>query len=255
MRDRIGVVARATFFEAVRDRVLFVVLIFAIGVVLFSRVLGWLSVDDELKMVEDFSLSGLSVLGLLLAMLVGAFALAKEIERRTLYSLLSRDLKRSELVVGKYLGLVAAFWSALLAAALVLGLWLVLWGGRPGTAFLAAVAGLLCEALLVTAVALFLGALTAPPLAAMGTCAFVVAAHSTEALRELISDGKSPTFAAVWSILYRVMPNLEDVNFINMTTTNLPIHWDHLGLGAAAMVLWSAIFVSGAILLFQRREV
>jgi ABC-type transport system involved in multi-copper enzyme maturation permease subunit len=255
MRDRIQVIARATFFEAVRDRVLFVVLIFAIGVVLFSRVLGWLSVDDEMKMVEDFSLSGLSVLGLLLAMLVGAFALAKEIERRTLYSLLSRDLKRSELVVGKYLGLVAAFWAALIAAALVLGLWLILWGGRPGMSFVAAVAGLLCEALLVTAVALFLGALTAPPLAAMGTCAFVVAAHSAEALRELVSDGKSPTFAAVWSVLYKLMPNLEDVNFINATSTTLPVRWDHLGMGAAAMLLWSAIFVGGAILLFRRREV
>jgi len=238
-----------------RDRILFVVLLFAIGVVLFSRVLGWLSIDDELKMVEDFSLSGLSVLSLMLAMLVGAFALAKEIERRTLYPLLSRDLKRSELVVGKYVGLVGAFWVALFTAALVLAAWLILWGGRPGAGYVAAVIGLLCEALLVTAVALFLGALTAPPLAAVGTCAFVLAAHSTEALRELVTGGKSPTFAAVWSIVYRLMPNLEDVNFINATGATAPIHWSHLGMGAAAMALWSAVFVGGAILLFRRREV
>jgi Cu-processing system permease protein len=255
MRDRVQVIARATFLEAVRDRVLFVVLLFAIGVVLFSRVLGWLSVDDELKMVEDFSLSGMSILGLLLAMLVGAFALAKEIERRTLYSLLSRDLKRGEFVVGKYFGLVAAFWAALFSAAVVLALWLALWGGRPGEGYLAAVAGLLCESLLVTSVALFLGALAAPPIAAVGTCCFVLADHSTEALRELTSNGKSPTFAAVWRVLYRFIPNLEDVNFINTTGGQVPVQWSHLGMGAAAMVLWSTVFVGGAVLLFRRREV
>jgi ABC-type transport system involved in multi-copper enzyme maturation permease subunit len=255
MRDRIGIVAGATFREAMRDRVLFVVLLFAVGVVLFSRVLGWLSIDDEMKMVEDFSLSGLSVLSLLLAMLVGAFALAKEIERRTLYPLLSRDLRRGELVVGKYVGLVGAFWAALSAAAVLLALWLLVWGGKPGLPFVAALAGLLCEALLVTAVALFLGALTAPPLAAVGTCAFVLAAHSTEALRELCANGKSPAFAAVWSVVYRLMPNLEDVNFINTTGGTIPVRWDHLGMGALAMVLWSSVFVGGAVLLFRRREV
>lgn len=255
MRDRIPVIAGATFKEAVRDRVLFVVLLFAIGVVLFSRVLGWLSIDDEIKMVQDFSLTGLSGLGLMLGMLVGAFALAKEIERRTLYPLLSRDLTRAEFVVGKYFGLVGAFWAALLAAGLVLALWLFLWGGRPGANFVAALAGLLCESLVVTAVALFLGSLVAPTLAAIGTCGFVLAAHSTEALRELVADGRSPTFGAVWSVLYRLLPNLEDVNFVNGTSGGLAVHWGDLGMGALAMALWSVVFVGGAVLLFRRREV
>jgi ABC-type transport system involved in multi-copper enzyme maturation permease subunit len=239
MRDRVAVIAHATFREALRDRVLLVVLLFAVGVVLFSRVLGWLSVEDELKMVQDVSLSGLSLLGLLIAMLLGAFSIARE----------------AELVVGKYFGLVGASWIALLAAALALLVWLAAWGAAPGAAFAAALVGLLCEALLVMAVAIFMGALTSPPIAAVCTAAFSLAAHSTEALRELTMNGKSPFLAATWSILYRLLPNLEDVNFINATLSDAPIRWGALGAGALAMVLWSTLFVGGAALLFRRREI
>ncbi|MBM4014475.1 MAG: ABC transporter permease [Planctomycetes bacterium] len=253
MRDRVVVLARATFVEAMRDRMLLVVALFALGMVLFSRVLGWLSIEDELKMVQDFSLSGISCLALFLAMLVGAFSVAKEVERRTLYPLLSRDLTRGEFVVGKYLGLVFATWSCLAGAGIALLLWVAVWGGHPGEALLAALLGLLCESLLLVAVALFLGMLTAPAIAALGTCGFALAARSTEALRELASSGRADN-AGFWSFAYQLLPNTEDVNFINATTTGLPIHWEQLLMGAAAMALWSTVFVGGAVVLFKRRE-
>ena len=254
MRDRVIVMARATVLEAVRDRVLLVVGLFAIGLVLFSRVLGWLSIEDELKMVQDFSLSGLSGLALMLAMLIGAFSIAKEVERRTLYPLLSRDLTRGEFLVGKYLGLVGATWACLIGAGVALLVWIAVWGGQPSAALFAALLGLLCEALLLVAVALFFGSLTAPAVAAVATCGFALAAHSTEALRELTSGGKKPEFAPLWELVYRLMPNLEDVNFINATSAGLPIHWSQLGMGAGAMALWAAAFMGGTILLFRRRE-
>jgi len=255
MRNRVVVLARAAFLEAVRDRVLLVVALFTVGLVLFSRVLGWLSIEDELKMVQDFSLSGMSWLALLLAMLVGAFTIAREVERRTLYPLLSRDVTRGELLLGKYLGLVAATWLCLAGAALALLAWLAVWGGRPSAPLLAALIGLLCEATLLVAVALFFGALTAPAVAAVATCAFALAAHSTEALRELTSGGRGPDLAAVWSLVYRLMPNLEDVNFINATSADLPVHWSQVASGSLAVTLWSAVFLGGAILLFRRREI
>jgi ABC-type transport system involved in multi-copper enzyme maturation permease subunit len=254
MRDRVAVLARATFLEAMRDKMLLVIALFAIGMVLFSRVLGWLSIEDELKMVQDFSLSGLSCLGLFLAMLVGAFSVAKEVERRTLYPLLSRDVTRGEFLLGKYLGLVGATWACLAGAGAALLVWIALWGGAIGGALLAALLGLMCESLLLVAVALFLGTLTAPPIAALGTCGFALAARSTEALRELASSGQVADRAELWSLLYRLVPNTEDVNFINATTAGLPIHWEQLLYGATAMALWSVAFLGGAVLLFKRRE-
>jgi ABC-type transport system involved in multi-copper enzyme maturation permease subunit len=254
MRPAVRALAGATFREAVRDRVLLVIGLFAIGLVLFSRVLGWLSIEDELKMVQDFSLSGLSLLSLFLAMLVGAFSLAREMERRTAYTVLTRDLSRGEFILGKFLGLIATFWLCLVAGALLLTLWVVCWGGEVKPALLAASIGLLMEALLLTAVALFLGAMTNPAIAAVGTFAFYLVGHSTEALRELTEQGKEPAFATFFTVLYRLLPNLEDVNFINATTSDYPVVWADLGFGALAMFAWSAVFLAMATALFRRRE-
>jgi len=254
MSDRVRALARATWLEAIRDRVLFVVVLFAVGLVLFSRVLGWLSVEDPLKMVQDFSLSGMSLLGLFLAMLVGAYHLAREVERRTAATLLSRAVGRGQFILGKYLGLVGVFWTCLAGAGACVALWLLCWGGSLSLALLAAVLGLLLESLLLTAVALFLGSLTNATVAAVGTFAFYVAAHSTEALRELVAVGLNPEFSGLYAVLYRLVPNLEDVNFINGTTAGAPVAWGDLGLGAVSVLCWTVVFLVGAVALFRRRE-
>lgn len=254
MRNRVGVVAVATFRESVRDRVLLIVLAFAGALILGSRVLGWLSIEDDLKMVQDGSLSGISLLVLLLAMLIGAGSIAREVERRTVYTVLSRDCGRGEFVLGKFAGLVAVFWACIAGMAAILFVWVMVWGGHVGEALCAAVLGLACEAVMLTSVALFLGTLSAPALASCGTLAFYLVGHSTEALRELTANGKSPDLAAAFQVLYTVVPNLENVNFINATTSGKPVVWGDLGIGAVYVACWSAAFLAGAIALFRRRQ-
>jgi ABC-2 type transport system permease protein len=254
VRDRVAVVARATFLEAVRDRVLLISVAFAIGLVLFSRVLGWLSLEDTLKMVQDFSLSGLQVLALLLAMLVGAQSLAREVERRTIYTVLSRDCTRTEFVLGKFAGLVGVAWTVLLVCAAVVCVWVMAWGGHVGEAIAAAVAGILSEALVLMSVALLLGALANPAIASVGTLCFCIAGHTTEALRELTAEDRAPEFHATFQVIYRIVPNLGNVDFINHTTSGKPVDWGGLALGVGTMGIWTAVFLAGATWLFQRRQ-
>ena len=254
MSTRIAAIAVATFKEALRDRLLVLVVVFAVAMVLFSRVLGWLSVEDEVKMVHDFSLTGMSFLSLFLAMLVGASSLAREVERRTVYTVLTRTGTRTEFILGKFVGLVGVFWLCLLGAGLVLALWVLTWGGSIGEALVAAMIGLMLEAIVLTAVALFLGALAAPAIASVGTFAFYLIGHGTEALRELTDQGKNPDFAAVYSVLYRVLPNLENVNFINATTSGRPVDWGALGAGALYVLCWTSVLLAGAIILFRKRQ-
>jgi ABC-type transport system involved in multi-copper enzyme maturation permease subunit len=254
MTTRTSAIAIATFREAVRDKLLLLVVVFAVGMVLFSRVLGWLSVEDELKMVQDFSLSGMSVLALFLAMLVGAGSLAREVERRTVYTVLTRTATRTEFILGKFVGLVWVFWLCLLGAGSVLALWVLTWGGHVGEALIAAMIGLLLETVVLTAVALFLGALSAPAIASVGTFAFYLVGHGTEALRELTEQGKNPDFAAAFALLYRILPNLENVNFINATTSGRPVDWPSLGFGAIYVLCWTAALLAGAVVMFRRRQ-
>jgi len=254
MRDRVQVVASATFREAVRDRVLLIIVAFAAVMILGSRVLGWLSIEDELKMLQDFSLTGIRYLVLLLAMLIGAGSIAREVERRTVYTVLSRDCGRGEFVLGKFVGLVAVFWCCIAGMAAITFVWVAVWGGGVGEPLFLAIAGLMCEAVVLTAVALFLGTLSSPALASSGTMAFFLVAHRTEALREMTANGKNPEFAAFYRVLYPVLPNLFDVNFVNATTSGQAVRWSDLGVGALSVACWSAAFLVGAIVLFRRRQ-
>jgi ABC-type transport system involved in multi-copper enzyme maturation permease subunit len=254
MRGRVGVVASATYREAVRDRVLLIVLAFAAALILGSRVLGWLSIEDELKMVQDFSLMGISVVGLLLAMLIGAGSIAREVERRTVYTVLSRDCGRGEFVLGKFVGLVAVLWTCVAGMAAILFAWVLVWHGVVGEALAAAILGLALEVVVLTSVALFLGTLSSPALASAGTLAFYFVATHTEAMRELTENGKDPDFAAAYRVLYHVLPNLENVNFINATTSAKAVDWSMLGMGAASVACWSAAFLAAAVVLFRRRQ-
>jgi len=254
MNARIQAIARATFLEAVRDRVLLIVVLFAVTMVLVSRVLGWLSIEDPLKMVQDFSLSGIQVLGLLLAMLVGASSLAREVERRTVYSVLTRRATRTEFILGKFAGLVLVFWLCQIGATACLAAWLLLWGGTLGVPLLAALIGLMLETVILTAVALFLGSLAAPAIASASTAIFYLAGHRTEALRELSSAGRGHEYGDVFEVLYHVVPNLENVNFINHTTSGVAVNWGDVGLGAVYTVLIAMAFLAGASYLFGRRE-
>lgn len=254
MNDRVMAVCSATFREAVRDKVLLTVVLFAVGMVLGSRVLGWLSIEDELKMVQDFSLSGISLLALFLAMLIGAGSLSREVERRTVYTVLSRTCRRGEFIVGKFLGLVGVFWCCVIGSTAVLAIWVTVWGGSIGAPLVAALIGLLLETLVLTSVALFLGSLAAPAIASVGTFVFYLAGHGTEAMRELTSEGRNPDYATLFEILYRVIPNLENVSFISATTSGNPVNWGDLGFGAVSALCWTVAFLAGAAFLFGRRE-
>lgn len=254
MISRIRAIAGATFREAVRDRVLLIVVLFAIAMVLASRVLGWLSIDDPLKMVQDISLSGVNLLGLFLAMLVGASSLAREVERRTVYSVLTRGATRTEFILGKFAGLVGVFWLCQVGAFVCLVAWLMVWGGSFNEALLAALVGMLLETVALVSIALFMGALAAPALAAVGTLAFYLAGHGAEALRELSSGDRAHEYGTLFEVLYRVIPNLENVNFINHTTSGAPVNWTDLGLGAVYITVISTAFLAGATYLFSRRQ-
>jgi ABC-type transport system involved in multi-copper enzyme maturation permease subunit len=248
------VVARATFLEAGRDRGLLVSVAFAVALALFSRVLGWLSLEDTLKMVQDFSLTGLLVLAILLAMLVGAQSLAREVERRTIYTVLSRDCTRGEFLLGKYAGLVAVTWTAVLAAAAFAVAWIALNGGAPTAAVGAAVLGILAETLVLIAMALLLGSLASPTIASVGVLIFTLCFHATGALLELTSGDRNKDMKPVFDVVQAVVPNLQNVNFINGTTSGRPVEWGTLGLGTVQMILWSAAFLLVAGSLFRRRQ-
>ena len=104
---RIYAIALNTYREAVRDRVLFGVLVLAAGVLALTLALGELSLDQQMRVVTDMGLASISLFSVVVAIFLGSSLLYKEIERKTLYVILQKPIARFEFLLGKYFGIVA----------------------------------------------------------------------------------------------------------------------------------------------------
>ena len=197
-------IAKNTFREAVRDRILYVILLFAALLMMAGVGLGWVSVGEELQVVQHFSLAGLSFFGALLAVFVGAGLVHKELEKRTVYTILSKPVRRWEFILGKYLGLGAALAVAMFGmgiAAMVFVAWSA-WTATIGTAaeipdwtarvhwmlFLQAVVLAYVETMVVTAIAVLFSAAASPTLSAVFTFCIYLLGQVSRTLDYMITE-------------------------------------------------------------------
>src|SRR5690242_1306191 len=175
----ITAIAVNVFRESVRDKVLYNLVAFAILLIGASYVLGQLTAGQDVKIIKDLGLSATSIFGLFIAVFIGIGLVSKEVERRSVYSLLPKPIHRYQLVLGKYAGL--ALTLAVNVAVMTFAFYAVLmytsWGIDPAVqrawdapamdpALLKAIGLILIELLIVTAIALFFSTFSTPILSA-----------------------------------------------------------------------------------------
>ncbi len=116
---KIKVIALNTFREAIRDRILYLLFFFAAVALVFSRLLAVLTVGDRVKIIKDVGLASISLFGVLMAIMVGTGLVYKEIDKKTIYTLLSKPIQRWQFLLGKFFGLVLTLFIMILAMSLI----------------------------------------------------------------------------------------------------------------------------------------
>lgn len=256
MRGPVLVVAANTFREVGRDRMLHLLGALVTGFVLFAWVLGWLNPEeaDQTRHLVDFGLAGVNVFGLLMAVLLGSSLLRREMERRTLYTVLCREVTRPGFLAGKYLGLVGVFATGLAIVAVLMVAYFAVWGATPGWPLLAAVYGNLLELAVLTAASVLLGSFTTPALSAIGTVALYLVGHSTETLLEYLQLSGRESLEVPLRVLYHLFPNLSNFDYRLAASFGDPVPPAVLGLATLYAAVWIAALLGAASLLFRRRE-
>ncbi|HVH44876.1 MAG TPA: hypothetical protein VM925_21130 [Labilithrix sp.] len=107
MFGRVFAIAMNTYREAVRARVLFGLMAAAIAASAYSLVIATMSIRQEMQIVADIGAASISLFAVLVAIILGATSLYRELELKTVFPILTRQLRRHEYVVGKYLGILA----------------------------------------------------------------------------------------------------------------------------------------------------
>jgi ABC-type transport system involved in multi-copper enzyme maturation permease subunit len=260
-------VALAAFRESVRDRVLYNLVGFALLLIGASLLLAQLTAGQDVKIVKDLGLSAMSIFGLFIAIFIGIGLVSKEVDRRTVYSVLAKPVRRSELVVGKYAGLVLTVFVNLVTMAaviyVVLGYmsWIetpeakLAWEApAPDPRLLVAMFLIFVELMLVIAIALFFSTFSSPLLSAAFTFGLFIAGQFSADLKNFDMVVESRAATAVARGLYYVLPNFGAFDVKSLVVHGQPVSAALVATNTAYGLLYIGALVFFAVLIFSRRD-
>lgn len=254
MTRRTLAIARNTVREVARERVALVLALFGAGLVGVSLILSPLALGEGTKVVTDFGLAGASALATLLTIVLGSSLLYKELDRRTIYAVMAKPIRRSEFLLGKYAGLwisAAALLAAMVAITLAL---LAATSGTVSPALGGALILSLAELVIVTAVVIFFSSFTTPLLTAFFAAATLLAGHFAEDLHYFGTHGASALIAGMTEAIYWLLPHLEVFNARGLVVHGLAVGPERLAFAGAYSLLYAGALLAAASAIFERRD-
>lgn len=256
MSSRVLHIAINTFREAVRDRVLYNLIAFALLMSAAAVLVGMISINIERLVVIHLGLTAISLFGTVIAIFIGIGLVSKEIEKRTLYTVLSRPVRRWEFIAGKFFGLTGTLLVNTFFMALGVLLALAYVSHRLTSfdlAVLVAVYFIVLEFLIITALALFFSSFSSPLLSAIFAFALFVIGSFAEDLRGFASMTHGIARWLATAAAYLV-PNLSALNIVNQAGHGEGVAARLILFNSAYALVYTVAVVSGAVLIFERRN-
>lgn len=258
--NRVLALALNTFREAARNKILYSLLFFAILLILSALALGQLSLNEEVRMVRDVGLFGIDVFGVVIAIFVGINLLYKELDLKTVYTILPKPIHRWEFVLGKWLGMLITLVIQVVVMGAVLMVTLLTQGGEPSVAMVKALWLIYVNVVVVTSIAVFFSAFSSPFLSGFFTFGVFFVGRSADDLR--LFGAKAGGFIKTLSeVVATIVPNLH--LYVPSATVvdeqRVSVHADFVTaaymLNATAYGLAYSLFVLvAAMAIFRRRD-
>lgn len=246
-------IAMLTFKEAIRSKILYLLLVFAMALMSFSWIVGQLTVGDELKIVKDLGISSIHFFGILITIFIGINLVFREMEKRTIYLILSKPVRRYHFLLGKFLGL--AFTLLLVLCGLVAMFYLILFlKGEHSPRLLLSFYTIYLEWLMIAAIAILFSSFSTPLLSTMLTLACFFAGHLTESLLMLKSRMTSEVTNGFLTVLFYILPNLELFNIRSAVVHNLPLPPAFLGEATLYWMFYLSTVLLLSIQIFQKKD-
>lgn len=252
-----GVVAVNTFREAVRDRVLYNLVFFALMMMAAAVLVGGVSIGIERDVIVNLGLSAISLFGIVMAIFIGVGLVYKEIEKRTLYSLLAKPVHRWQFLVGKFAGLLLTL--AVNTGFMIIGLAAALFYvtrkfERGDGTIVIAIYFILLELALITALALFFSCFSSPMLSTLYTLGIYVAGVFSPDIRDIGVVTNNPTVKAVAKLTYYILPNFHNFNVIAAAAHKETIPFALIWQNTLYAAIYVAVVLIAASAIFSGRD-
>lgn len=250
-------IALNTFREAVRDRVLYNLVAFAIILIASAILFGEISIGIQKTILINLGLSSISIFGLLIAIFLGIGLVYKEIDKRSLHTLLSKPIRRWQFIVGKFLGLNLTLLvnTTFMSAGLWAALYYLTRRFEPQDQFIwVAIYFILLQLSLVTAICLFFSCFSTPVLAAIFTfLLFVVGSFSSD-IRTFGELTENASLKAITSFLYYLLPNFSDFSIAGWVSHGKPVAANLVLLNTIYALCYGSVLLGSSVLIFSRRD-
>ncbi len=240
--------------EAIRNRVTVVVAAFSIALIFLTSMVMSVTIYSIDKVVTDFGLGVMSLLLSGLAIFMSVGMLSRELERRTVFLVMSRPISRGQFVVGRYLGVVVTLAMLQAVMGLIYGLQLLVFSVPWSEAIAAAMVGLFLELCVLSALGILFSSFSGTVTSTVCVVALYLVGHWAPDLHALSTAAESPLVSRLLLAVYYVVPNLDRLDFKPHASYAAYIGRDEWLTAGATGLGWSVVFIAGAALLFRRRD-
>ncbi len=247
-------IAMNTIREAIRDKLLYMLLFFAIAMIAAGVLVSTLSYVESQRILQDVGFGAIRLFGVAIAIFVGVGLIHKEVDRRTAYTILSKPLSRAEFLLGKYLGLVLTIWLQMAIMVVAFALVSLVTGAPFGAGHAAALLLVATELAVVVALATLFSCFTTPMLASFFATGFWIVGHLTRELRDIGASSEFEAIRGITSFMHRVLPDLESFNLSVEAVHGLPIVASDVWLALLYATGYVAILLVGAVVVFEHRD-
>ena len=251
---RVYAIAVNTFRETIRDRVLGVIVLFALGMIIASLWLASISLNQQARMMKDFGLVAVTFFGLVVAVFVAASLVHKEVEKRTVFVLFSKPVGRTEFIWGKFLGLAATMLVVLAGMGLFLFLLTLVVAKQASGWLLVATALIYLQLLAVMAVTVFFSTVSSAILASVLGISVFVAGQLSHNVLSLSRLGNGVVLKAASWIVYVLIPNLSAVDIKPTVVGEASASWASIAAWAGYLVAYIVVVLLAASWVFRRKE-
>jgi len=250
---KITIIASNTFREIIRDRILYNILIFAVIIICSTVLLGKLSIGEHLKIVEDMGLSAIELFGVLISIFVGISLVHKEIDKKTIYTIISKPVSRHEFILGKLTGLILIVFTniAIMSIVLLLMSWII--SGEIHMGLLMASFMIFLEMIIITSIAILFSSFSTPFLSTLFSLSIFIIGTATTDIRNLGLKA-SPAAKLLTDLLYYILPNLDNFDIKLQVVYSKPIEPSYIWWVTVYSILYSAVITTLTLLIFEKRD-
>ncbi len=251
---KIRAIALNTFKEATRNKIYYLLIFFGIFFVLSSKLVTLLIIGDKVKVLKDLGLASINFFSVLIAIFTGIDLVYKEIERKTIYNILSKPISRSCFIIGKFFGLALTLFVALISMVVMFFLFMLLFSGELDVKILVYFILLYFELLIITSISLLFSSISTPILSSVFTISLYLIGHVIWTFNEFKDKIINPIIKVISYILYYTLPNLEKFNIKNSIVMNVDIDIGMILGSICYAIFYVTALLTLTILIFNKRE-